>query len=108
MNRSVPYETWPVIEEATTDGWRFGTAMSFSGKQWGDAFVEAPDGSRAGLVWELGEKPLATVLPAEQDRWGVYRVSFPRPMASVQDLAANFAAVLPQLKSAYEAVRHGG
>jgi hypothetical protein len=108
MKHSMPYETWPVIEEATTDGWRFGTAMSFVGKQWGDAFVEAPDGSRAGLVWVVGESPLATLLPAEPDRWGVYRVSFPRAMASVQDLVANFASVLPQLKSAYEAVRRGG
>lgn len=42
---------------------------------WGDAFVVAPDGSRAGLVWEsqVSDPFFNEVLAPDDDRWGAGR-----------------------------------
>lgn len=67
--------------------------------------MEAPDGQRAGLVWEIGSGPITEILPATPDRWGVYGIYFPNPGATPEALAANFRAVLPALQAKYAAIR---
>ena len=109
MEQLKPYEQFALVDEATTDGWRFGTITSFIGQVWGDAFVEAPDGSRAGIVWVSNAAPFTTLVTPDENRWGVYQVPFTVPMVETKDLVLNFRAVLPQLKDAYEsAVRSRG
>ena len=71
----------------------------------GDAFVIAPDGARAGLVWEVGSDPLQEILAPDSERWGVYAIWFPRPTRTVEDLVNNFRFVLPQLKEQYARVQ---
>ena len=98
------YHGFVVVPETCTDGWCLGSITEFEdpvGCTGGDAFVIAPDGSRAGLVWEVGSDPLREILPPDAERWGVYAISFPSPTRTIQDLVCNFRFVLPQIKEAY-------
>jgi hypothetical protein len=70
----------------------------------GDGFVVAPDGRRAGIVWEVGEGDIPLVAPPDESRWGVYAVWFPRMVRTVDDLVFNFRQVLPELKKRYQDV----
>jgi len=99
------YHGFPIIEESETDGWKFGAITEFIGSDEGDAFVIAPDGSRAGLVLEVGDGEFNTICEPEPDRWGVYAVWFPRPIASVEDLVSNFRSVLPALRDKFEMIK---
>ncbi|MCM3242649.1 3-deoxy-8-phosphooctulonate synthase [Cytobacillus firmus] len=72
------------------------------GGTFGDGFVQAPNGSRAGLIWAVSEKPyLKTYIEPEDDRWGVYHVGFVKPIKTTDDLIFNFKTVLPMIKEAY-------
>ncbi len=65
----------------------------------------APDGSRAGLVWEVTEergRKIEQVLPFEKERWGVWAVWFADPMRTRADAHKNLVAVLPELKGRWE------
>lgn len=98
------YHGFVVVPETCTDGWCLGTITSFEdpkGCMGGDAFVVAPDGRSAGLVWDVGDEPIQEILPPDGEKWGVYAISFPHPTRTVEDLVAAFRAVLPQLKAKY-------
>ena len=97
---------FPVVRETNTDGWVFGAITDFVYEETGDGYVMAPDGSQAGVVWRVGTGPVKQIQPPKAQRWGVYSVSFPKPMRTTQDLITNFRAVLPQLKAKHE--EHGG
>jgi hypothetical protein len=102
------YHGFPIVPETETDGWFFGAITEFedtNGCQDGDAFVVAPDGTRAGLVWSVGEGNTSEILPSDKDRWGVYQVWFTMPIKTKADLIFNFRSVLPQLKEVYERVK---
>jgi hypothetical protein len=83
----------------------FGVITDPKGANWGDAYVIAPDGSRAGIVWITDEDPKPVVCEPEPGRWGVYAFRFERPMESDHDLIRNLHAVLPQLKAYFAAAR---
>lgn len=105
------YHCFPLVPETSVDGWCFGAITDFedpNGCDWGDGFVQAPDGSRAGLVWEVGEGEMSEVMPPDSSRWGVYAVWFPRPIRNVRDLCECFALVLPQLREAYQRTKSTG
>lgn len=102
------YHGFVVVPETFTDGWCMGVITDFADPQGcmgGDAFVVAPDGSRAGLLWEVGDAPLQEMLPPDSQGWGAYAVSFPQPTRNVDDLVAGFRAVLPQLQARYAELR---
>jgi hypothetical protein len=102
------YHGYVVVPETFTDGWCLGTMSEYqepAGCTEGDAFVVAPDGSRADLVWDVGVESLQEILPPGPDRWGVYAVSFPRAIRTVDDLVKAFRSVLPQLQSRHAQVR---
>lgn len=105
------YHGFPIIEETLTDGWCFGAISAFDddpeGCTSGDGFVVAPDGSRAGIVWEVGDFAIHEVCAPSPDRWGVYGVAFPRAVRGVADLIECFRAVLPELKRLRERVTGG-
>lgn len=102
------YHGFPVIEESETDGWKMGAISEFENADVGDAFVIAPDGSRAGLVWEIGEGEFTTICKPEPDRWGVFAVWFPRPIVNVEDFIFNFRHVLPLLRQRFEEIKNEG
>ncbi len=102
------YYGFPLIEETRTEGWCYGAITDFlhgdtsGGCTYGDGYVQAPDGSRAGLVWQVGEYEPGQILNADDQRWGVYQVYFPRPIRTIEDLVYNFRSVLPYLRGAYD------
>lgn len=102
------YHGFPIVPETETNGWLFGAITEFIGSDAGDGYVVAPDGSHAGLVWEVGEGTFQQILPPDPKRWGVYAVWFPRPINTIQDLISNFRAILPDLKVAHAKVAHAG
>jgi hypothetical protein len=101
-----PYSGFPVFDDVALDGFKFGAITDFEAEDAptnGDAFVEAPDGSRAGLVWELAsEAYVEEIIPPEPDRWGVWDVGFPYPMQTRNDARRNLVAILPHLKEKWE------
>ncbi|MGJ5814894.1 hypothetical protein [Paludibaculum fermentans] len=87
------------------DGFTFGMITDFEAEPagYGDAFVIAPDNSRAGLVWEVSEAQVfEQVCAATEDRWGVWAVTFPLPMTSRDNVARNLASIVVQLKVKWE------
>ncbi|MEI5908581.1 3-deoxy-8-phosphooctulonate synthase [Bacillus spongiae] len=103
------YYGFPLVKETETDGFIYGEITDYmdfdqeEGCTYGDGYVQAPDGSRAGLIWEVDEKPYLSVsIQPEEVRWGVYNVGFAKPIQSIDDLIYNFRKVLPLIKEAYQ------
>jgi hypothetical protein len=102
------YHGFTVLDDVEVDGFKLGVITEIGPEQddAGDAFVVAPDNSRAGLVWELVDEPyLEQVTAAEPTRWGVWGVGFTRPMRTHSDARENLAAVVPELRRRWEAGR---
>jgi hypothetical protein len=95
------YHGFRALDDVSVDGFTFGAITDFEAEpcDCGDAFVIAPDGSRAGLVWEVRPKPhFDELIPPEAGRWGVWAVAFQYPMTNRDDARKNLAAILPNLK----------
>lgn len=95
------YHGFPIVPESETEGWFYGAMTEFlepDGCTDGDAFVVAPDGTRAGLVWEVGCDGFDEICKPDAERWGVYGVGFSRPIKTMDDLIFNFRQILPILK----------
>jgi hypothetical protein len=103
------YHGFRLLEETRTgDGWCFGAITHFEaaeGVETGDAFVEAPDRSRAGIVWDVGEGEISEILPPEPSRWGVYAVWFREPVHNIEEFKSAMWSVLPELRRMYERAR---
>jgi hypothetical protein len=106
---SPPYGGSP-IPGVEVDGFRLGEVTDFTSEPTtsGDAFVEAPHGTRAGLVWETGveERYFAEVLPPDRFRWGVFSIATPTPRAlgpSAEVLREFLQDVLNDLAPIWEA-----
>lgn len=64
----------------------------------GDALVIAPDGRKAGLVWETGDTSSFTVIiEPDSARWGTFAVTLPLPLTSDAEADEDLAALLPRL-----------
>ncbi len=96
------YHGFVVLDDVKVDGFTLGKITDWEAEpcETGDAFVIAPDGSRAGLVWEVCDPPyFQEVMTIEATRWGVWGVGFVLPMNSRESARANLESILPQLKS---------
>jgi len=108
------YYGFPLIEETRSDGWCFGAITNFlqpdnpDGCSWGDAFLEAPDGSLAGIVWDVKVEGIEPISPPDPGRWGVWSVGFNRPVRTMEDWLSNLAEFLPLLQKAYYRIKTGG
>ena len=94
------YYGFQILHDVTLEGFTFGKITDFEAEpcDCGDAFVVAPDNSRAGLVWEISEnRYFEQVLAPTPDRWGVWGVSFQEPMNSREDARRNLRVILPEL-----------
>ena len=99
------YHGFQVLGDVSVDGFTFGKITDFETESCneGDAFVIAPDDSRAGLVWEVSDKlDFHEICPFEKDRWGVWGVSFPKAMTSHNNVRKNLESILPELKIRWE------
>ena len=95
------YHGFRTLDDVVVDGFTFGAITDFEAERCeeGDAFVIAPDGSRAGLVWRVSVvSEFQQVYPASEDRWGVLAVAFPFEMSSRENARLNLQAILPKLK----------
>jgi hypothetical protein len=102
------YHGFPLLEQTRQEGWCLGAvtdpfeADTSEGCTIGDLFVEAPDGRRAGLVWNVDPQPRFAVLQQPEGRhWGLFHFTFPRPVRTVADLQEVFGRVLPVLQQLY-------
>jgi hypothetical protein len=97
-----------VLDGVEVEGFSFGMITDFEAdpSPEGDAFVVAPDGSRAGLVWEVAEESaFAEAGPLEPGRWGVWAVTFPHPMTSRDNARRNLQTIVPELRRQWETWR---
>jgi len=107
------YHGFRLLNDVAVDGFVLGMITDFEAAESteGDAFVVAPDNSRAGLVWEIiNDQQFTEVCPLERDRWGVWAVSFPFKMTSRENARLNLQAILPRLRPKWEQWRreYGG
>jgi hypothetical protein len=99
------YHGFEILVDVVVGGFTFGKITDFERETCneGDAFVVAPDNSRAGLVWEISEKPYFQEISApEAERWGVWGVAFPNAMTSRENVRKNMESILPELKKRWE------
>ena len=95
------YHRFVVLDDVAGDGFTLGKIADWEAEpcETGDAFVIAPDGSRAGLVWEICAPPyFQETMPIEADRWGVWGVGFALLMDSHENARKNLDSILPDLK----------
>ncbi|MFO1042745.1 MAG: hypothetical protein U0941_13210 [Planctomycetaceae bacterium] len=109
------YHGFPLLESTRREGWCLGAitdpfeADTPEGCTIGDLFVEAPDGSRAGLVWNVDPQPRFAVLQPPNGRsWGLFHFTFPRPVRTVSELEEVFGDILPVLKRLYTDIHRNG
>jgi hypothetical protein len=60
--------------------------------------VVAPDGSRAGIIWEVGAPVLEVSSPPDEDRWGVFHVGFARRVHDEGELVEQLREWLPEFR----------
>ena len=99
------YHGFVVLDDVAADGFALGKITDFEAEpcETGDAFVVAPDNSRAGLVWEIADNvSVSQISPLEPGRWGVWAVSFPHPMNSRENIRRNLELILPALKEKWD------
>jgi hypothetical protein len=65
----------------------------------GDAWVRAPDGGVAGLVWETGAPVYfrQLIAPDPAGRWGAYAVQLDLPLTTDAGAGAYLRTLLPEL-----------
>lgn len=100
------YYGFPLLSNSEADGFMFGTITEPKGSEpaeWGDAFVVAPNGSRAGIIWQTGDGEPYVVCEPSEGRWGVYGFHFKGPITSDAELVAHLRSILPKLKEFYRA-----
>jgi hypothetical protein len=105
MSEAAAYHSFPLIDGSEKEGFKFGRiTIPTESSTWGDAYVVAPDGSRAGIVWHVdGHASPQVVIPPEPGRWGVYSFGFAEPARSLEDLVTKLHGVLPEIKAYYAA-----
>lgn len=69
-NGAPAYHGFPLLDGSEKEGFTFGVITEPVGAKWGDAFVIAPDGSRAGIVWQTEGNPSPIVCEPSIGRWG--------------------------------------
>jgi hypothetical protein len=100
------YYGFKLLKDSECEGFVFGTITEPSGDepaQWGDAFVIAPNGSRAGIVWQVGDGESTVVCEPSEGRWGVYAFYFRASITSEVDLVHHLHSIVPALKAYYKA-----
>ncbi len=108
-NDTPVYHGFPLVIETMAEGWCLGAITEYedpNGCDEGDAYVVAPDSSRAGLVWDVGTREISQICPPDETSWGVYQVWFSRPIRTTDDMVELFREVLPQLREIYDELRH--
>jgi hypothetical protein len=83
------YYGFPLLPNSEKDGFVFGAITrprTGASASWVDAYVVAPDGSRAGIMWVTKGPVREVVLPPEPGCWGVYQFRLEQPVESDAEL----------------------
>lgn len=101
------YHGFPILDDVEVDGFRLGMISDWEAEpsKCGDAFLVAPDNSRCGLIWEITAEPYVSAesqVPADEMRWGVWKVGFPHPMDSRENARRNVGFVLAELRPRWD------
>ena len=106
---AVTYHGFPLLSDMCSDGYCYGAITDFlhfdskDGCTIGDGFVEAPNGSRAGISWEVHSEAKYSVIDApDESRWGVYYFTIKHPVTTREDMRQVFVNMVPKLKSLHE------
>src|SRR3954468_3081447 len=91
--------------EASVEGFKIGMIVSYG--DCGDAWVEAPDGGIATLIWETGEPAYfkESIPPDPEGSWGTFAVQQPLPMTTDAEATEYLRALLPELRTRWEGWR---
>ncbi len=96
------------MEKIRVDGFTYGAITDYlqkdseEGCTGGDGYVEGPDGSRAGIAWEKGDKfDHSQMINFEKDRWGVYYFKIPFGIKNEKDMKKAFSLMVTILKKYY-------
>jgi len=99
------YHGFPILSGVELDGWRLGLITDSVGSNHtaGDAYLIAPDGRRAGLVWRI-ERPtwFSEIIGPEPKRFGVFEVATNSGPTSIDGARQFLAEILPAVKEAWE------
>jgi hypothetical protein len=101
---SPAYHGFPILDGVQVDGWRLGliTDSIDTDDTAGDAFVIAPDGRRAGLVWRI-EQPswFVELIGPEPGRFGVFEVAARSGPTSINATERFLREILPPIVDAW-------
>jgi hypothetical protein len=105
------YDKRGLIDSSTRDGWTLGYIASPWPGPWpktcGDLFVQAPNGTQAGIAWESKGPAIEIISGPSESRWGVFQVLFSIPVYGEADLVRNFHLTLPLLQEAFRNANQG-
>jgi HEAT repeat protein len=100
------YYGFVVLDDIEVEGFRLGKISDFEAMPdmvSGDAFIVAPDNSRAGLVWELAHEVFAReICLMDEGCWGVWSVGFLYPMTTRDNMRRNLQSILPFLRKEWQ------
>lgn len=100
------YYGFVVLHDVEAEGFLLGKISDFEAMPdmvAGDAFIIAPDNSRAGLVWELAEEVFVREISfMAENRWGVWGVGFLYPMTTRDNMRRNLQNLLPFLSEEWK------
>ncbi len=103
------YHGFPVLDGVEAEGWRLGliTSSLDTLDHTGDAYVIAPDGQRAGLVWRVEQPSWSIQLSGpEPDRLAVFEVATAHGPTSIDDARRFIVEVLPPIVAVWEQSRN--
>ena len=102
---SPPYHGFQVLAGVAVDGFRWGAITTIGPEPAAtlDAFVVAPDESRAGIEWrKSAEAYLLMLADPTPERWGVWRAGFIDDIVDEASARRAFEAVADQLRERWE------
>lgn len=96
-----------LVPETESDGFVYGAVTPIGVEpSKGHGFIQGPDGSRAGIEWELAETAyIALIERPDRGTWGAYHLGFTRPVQTAADLALNLGQHWHRLRILYKRAR---
>jgi hypothetical protein len=89
------------------DGFEMGMFVSYG--DCGDAWVIAPDGRPASIVWETSSPSyFRTLIEPNEYRWGTFAVALPLPLTVDSEADEYLRALLPELRARWLAHPEAG